>query len=152
MRGNTRFHHSDSSLVPPVAGKSLLHSYFDEFLDTIDYPSLLLAWSARSPLFVGRDGDRITQGTLQSRIKRAFKRAGPDAQPVPGALVHGLRHTYATELAASDVSVYTLMKLLGHESMTTSQRYVTAAGTETRSAAAQNPLYALVPRRADDQQ
>ena len=27
------------------------------------------------------------------------------------------------------------MKLLGHESMTTSQRYVTAAGTETRSAA-----------------
>jgi integrase/recombinase XerC len=85
--------------------------------------------------------------TLQSRIKRAFKRAGPDAQPVPGALVHGLRHTYATELAGSDVSVYTLMKLLGHESMTTSQRYVTAAGSETRSAAAQNPLYALVPPR-----
>jgi integrase/recombinase XerC len=105
----------------------------------------LARWSARSPLFVGRDGQRITQGTLQSRIKRAFKRAGPDAQPVPGALVHGLRHTYATELAGSDVSVYTLMKLLGHESMTTSQRYVTAAGTETRSAAARNPLYAFVP-------
>jgi integrase/recombinase XerC len=106
----------------------------------------LARWSARTPLFVGRDGERVTQGTLQSRIKRAFKRAGPDAQPVPGALVHGLRHTYATELAGSDVSVYTLMKLLGHESMTTSQRYVTAAGTETRSAAARNPLYALVPR------
>ena len=43
------------------------------------------------------------------------------------------------------------MKLLGHESMTTSQRYVTAAGTETRSAAAQNPLYALIPRRDDSQ-
>ncbi|WP_319446104.1 MULTISPECIES: tyrosine-type recombinase/integrase [unclassified Mycobacterium] len=102
-------------------------------------------WPTRFPLFVGRDGDRITRGTLQSRIKRAFKRAGPDAQPVPGALVHGLRHTYATELAGSDVSVYALMKLLGHESMTTSQRYVTAAGTETRSAAARNPLYALIP-------
>ena len=95
-------------------------------------------WPARSPLFVGRDGERITRGTLQSRIKRTFKRAGPDAQPVSGALVHGLRHTYATELAGSDVSVYTLMKLLGHESMTTSQRYVVAAGTETRSAAARN--------------
>jgi integrase len=81
---------------------------------------------------------------LQSRIKRAFKRTGPDAQPVPGALVHGLRHTYATELASSDVSVYTLMKLLGHESMTTSQRYVSAAGTETRSAAARNPIYAMI--------
>jgi integrase/recombinase XerC len=107
--------------------------------------SPLSHWPARSALFVGRDGERITRGTLQSRIKRAFQRAGPDAQPVPGALVHGLRHTYATELAGSDVSVYTLMKLLGHESMTTSQRYVTAAGSETRSAAARNPLYALIP-------
>jgi integrase/recombinase XerC len=52
----------------------------------------LTRWHGQSPLFVGRDGQRITQGTLQSRIKRAFKRAGPDAQPVPRALVHGLRH------------------------------------------------------------
>jgi hypothetical protein len=110
----------------------------------------LSRWPARSPLFVGRDGERITRGTLQSRIKRAFKCAGPEAQPVPGALVHGLRHTYATELAGSDVSVYTLMKLLGHESMTTSQRYVNAAGTETRSAAARNGLYALIPGCAND--
>ncbi|MGV0812816.1 tyrosine-type recombinase/integrase [Mycolicibacterium boenickei] len=104
----------------------------------------LFRWPARSPLFVGRDGERITRGTVQSRIKRAFKLAGPEAQPVRGAMVHGLRHTYATELASADVSVYTLMKLLGHESMTTSQRYVTAAGTETRTAAAQNQLYSLV--------
>jgi integrase len=31
-----------------------------------------------------------------------------------------LRHTFATELANANVSVYTLMKLLGHESMVTS--------------------------------
>jgi integrase/recombinase XerC len=104
----------------------------------------LSQWPTRSPLFVGRDGERITRGTLQSRIKRAFRRL-TRWQPVPGALVHGRRHTYATELAASHVSVYTLMKLLGHESMTTAQRYGTAAGTETRSAAARNSLYANVP-------
>jgi site-specific recombinase XerD len=108
-------------------------------------------WPAGTPLFVGRDGQRITRGTLQSRIKRAFNRAGPDAQPVRGALVHGLRHTYATELAAADVSVYALMKLLGHESMATSQRYVSAAGTETRPAAARNPLYGMIrPENRDD--
>ena len=39
------------------------------------------------------------------------------------------------------------MKLLGHESMVTSQRYVTAAGTETRTAAAQNKLYGLLRAR-----
>jgi hypothetical protein len=42
------------------------------------------------------------------------------------------------------VSVYALMKLLGHESMATSQRYVDGAGTENRAAAARNPLYDLL--------
>jgi site-specific recombinase XerD len=107
----------------------------------------LSRWPANAPLFVGRDGGRITRGTIQSRVRRAFRRAGPDAQPVRGALVHGLRHTYATELANSDVSVYTLMKLLGHESMATSQRYVAGAARETRGAAARNPLYAFVRDR-----
>ena len=42
-------------------------------------------------------------------------------QPDP---VGGLRHTFATELAKANVSVYTLVKLMGHESMVTSQRCV----------------------------
>ena len=104
----------------------------------------LTAWPTAAPLFVGSDGDRITRGTLQYRVLRAFRRAGIDADRARGALVHGLRHTFATELANADVSVYTLMKLLGHESMVTSQRYVSAAGSETRSAAAQNKLYGLL--------
>jgi len=33
--------------------------------------------------------------------------------------------------------------------MVTSQRYVTAAGTETRTAAAQNKLYGLLNRSCD---
>jgi integrase len=53
--------------------------------------------------------------------------------------------TYVTELANCDVSVYALMKLLGHESMATSQRYVDRAGAENRAAAARNPLYDLLP-------
>jgi site-specific recombinase XerD len=104
----------------------------------------LAAWAPAAPLFVGADGQRISRGTLQYRVLRAFRRAGIDADRARGALVHGLRHTFATELANSAVSVYTLMKLLGHESMVTSQRYVTAAGTETRAAAAQNKLYGLL--------
>jgi integrase len=81
------------------------------------------------------------RGTLQYRVLRAFRRAGIDADRARGALVHGLRHT---QLANSEVSVYTLMKLLGHESMVTSQRYVIAAGNENRTAAAQNKLYGLL--------
>lgn len=36
------------------------------------------------------------------------------------------------------------MKLLGHESMVTSQRYVDGAGNDTRSAAELNPLYYIL--------
>ena len=107
----------------------------------------LTPWPTGAPLFVSSDGERITRGTLQYRMLRAFRRAGIDADRARGALVHGLRHTFATELANADVSVYTLMKLLGHESMVTSQRYVTAAGTETRTAAAQNKLYGLLEQQ-----
>jgi hypothetical protein len=87
----------------------------------------LAAWPPTAPLFVGPDGHRITRGTLQYRLLRAFRCAGIDEDPARGALVHVLRHGFATELASAGVSVYVLMRLLGHESMVTSQRYVTAA-------------------------
>lgn len=110
----------------------------------------LSAFSPTAPLFLGSGGERITHGTLQYRILRAFKKAGIDSERPSGALVHGLRYTFATELANANVSVYTLMKLLGHESMVTSQRYVDGAGADTRSAAELNPLYDLLPRAERD--
>jgi hypothetical protein len=99
----------------------------------------LSSFSPTAPLFLGADGERITRGTPQYRILRAFKKAGINGERASRALVHGLRHTFATELANANASVYTLMKLLGHESMVTSQRYVDGAGTETRAAAGLNP-------------
>lgn len=109
-----------------------------------DTDDALNVFSPAAPLFVGADGERITRGTLQYRILRAFKKAGINGERASGALVHGLRHTFATELANANVSVYTLMKLLGHESMVTAQRYVDGAGTDTRSAAELNPLYDIL--------
>ncbi|WP_082972078.1 alpha/beta fold hydrolase [Mycobacterium sp. 1245852.3] len=102
------------------------------------------SFSAKAPLFLGADGERIIRGTLQYRILRAFKKTGVNSERPSGALVHGLRHTFATELANANVSVYALMKLLGHESMITSQRYVDGAGADTRSATELNPLYGLI--------
>ena len=109
----------------------------------------LAAWTTTAPLFVGSDGERITRGTLQYRVLRAFKNAGLNSQRAAGVLVHGFRHTFATELANGNVSVYALMKLLGHESMVTSQRYVDGAGTQNREAAARNPLYGLIERSGE---
>lgn len=103
-------------------------------------------FAATDPMFVGRDGARITRGTLQYRVERAYRRAGINGDRARGALVHQLRHTFATAMADQNVSVYTLMRMLGHESMTTTQRYTSGAGTEVRGAAALNPAYNLVSR------
>lgn len=104
-------------------------------------------WPAHAPLFVNvDDGERISRETLQYRVLRAFKRAGKNGTRPTGALLHALRHTYATELARAKVSVYTLKDLLGHKSIATTQRYVDAASVHMREAAAQNPLYNLLDR------
>jgi len=91
---------------------------------------------------VGRDRQAITRGTTRSRVRWAFHRAAPEAQPVRGALVHRLRHTYATELGNSDISVCTLMKLLGHGSMATSQRRVAGRTRNPRGRRAKPALRA----------
>ena len=63
------------------------------------------AWPATAALFVGSDGDRITRGALQYRVLRAFRKAGVNSQRTPGALIHGLRHTYVI-CTASDRARY----------------------------------------------
>ena len=69
----------------------------------------------------------VLNGLTLAAALRAFKNAGPDSQRAQGVLVHGFRHA--------------LMKLLGHELMVTSQRYVDGASTQNRAATAQHPLY-----------
>jgi hypothetical protein len=48
---------------------------------------------------------------LQYRVLRAFKMAGLNDQRTRGALLHALRHTYAIELATSNVSVCALPRV-----------------------------------------
>ena len=100
------------------------------------------AWPSDAPLFIdAKKDERITRSTIQYRVLRLFRKAGVNSERHRGALVHGLRHTFATDLANAKISVYELKTLLGHESISTSQRYVDGAGQATREAAAKNPLY-----------
>ena len=60
-----------------------------------------------------------------------------------GALLHGLRHTFVICTGQRRCQRVRLI-LLGHESMTTSQRYISDAGPDTRDAAATSGLYKLL--------
>jgi hypothetical protein len=98
----------------------------------------LAAWPPAAPLFMGADGGRISRGTLQYRVLRAFRRAGIDADRARGALVHArvaphlCTEPVCTEPANSEVSVYTLMKLLVTTEMTL--RYASLAAPTIRIA------------------
>ena len=63
-------------------------------------------------------GRRVSADTLRSELHRAAAQAG-----IGAATPHQLRHTYATALVNSGVSLQALMALLGHVSAEMSLRY-----------------------------
>lgn len=65
-------------------------------------------------------GDPQQRSEVHRRFKRTLKRAGLREE----MKFHGLRHTFATRLAASGVPLVKLQEWLGHEDATTTQIYV----------------------------
>ena len=106
------------------------------------------------PLFIGHDGAAMGRGALQYLIGRSYREAGVAGRVPQGALVHALRHTFATRLAEDGASAVEIMRLLGHASLTTSQNYIDATAREQRAAVRANrthqALRTLVSERALD--
>jgi integrase/recombinase XerC len=94
--------------------------------------------SRSDPLFIGSDGAAMGRGALQYLIGRAYREAGVAGHVPQGALVHALRHTFATRLAEDGASAVEIMRLLGHASLTTSQNYIDATAREQRAAVRAN--------------
>lgn len=102
--------------------------------------------AADAPLFVDNRGVRMGRGALQYMIEQLYREAGIRTKVPAGALVHALRHTFATSLARNGASGTELQRLLGHESLATTQRYVDATAREVRAAARTNEAYRSLRR------
>jgi integrase/recombinase XerD len=97
--------------------------------------------SGKSPLFVDGLGEPLRRGGLQYLVEMSLRAAGVGDRRSPGALVHALRHTYATRLADDGATASEIMVLLGHASLATSQAYIDATAAEQRRSAAANRTY-----------
>ena len=92
-------------------------------------------WKERKPrhwLFPGQRGDQPVHETV---IQRAFAEAKTRARIEKDVTFHSLRHSFATHLMESGVAPRTIQALLGHRSLSTTERYTHVAGDYLRTTA-----------------
>ena len=81
------------------------------------------------PLFLGRRGKRLNAAVAQKQMRSVRRALGLPETATP----HAMRHSFATHLLAGDGDLRTIQELLGHASLSTTQRYTDVDAAKLQS-------------------
>lgn len=105
-----------------------------------EYLKHRIADKKEEALFLSLQNKRISSRAVQHRIEHFLREAGFDTRIYS---THKLRHTAATLMYREGVDVRTLQRILGHESLQTTQIYTHVEDQMERDAINKNPLAEL---------
>ncbi|MGD0274685.1 MAG: tyrosine recombinase XerC [Syntrophales bacterium] len=74
-------------------------------------------------LFTGRSGSRLNVRTISRILQKYVSKSGLDRRVSP----HTLRHSFATHLLDAGADLRAIQELLGHESLSTTQKYTSVS-------------------------